>query len=261
MSKEQEVVIVAGLGEVGRPLLQILSRTYECIGIDIEPVQISRPCSVLHVCYPLLIPDFLGVTVSYIEKYQPRLTIVNSTLAPGTTRKLQQMVRTPVVYSPVRGKHVKMERDLLHYQKFVASLDPQATEQAVEHFERAGFKTAIFRTPEIAEVSKLVETTWLAVLVGWAQEVERMAARCGASYDEVNAFIKEIGFLPSHIFPGQIGGHCLMPNLSILQSRFPSRILEAVVESNEAKVKELLAASKESGMHVETGTPGSHGAI
>ena len=104
-----------------------------------------------------------------------------------------------------------------------------------QHFARAGFQTATFCTPEIAELSKLVETTWLGVLVGWAQEVERMAAQYGGSYEEMNAFTKEIDFLPSHVFPGHIGGHCVMANIAILRDRFPCKFLDAVVESNQAK--------------------------
>jgi len=234
----KEIVIVAGLGEVGQPLLRILSRTYECSGIDIASVEINRPCSVLHVCYPFQIRDFVATTIFYIKKYQPQLTIIDSTVAPGTTRKVEQLAGKPVVYSPVRGKHVRMEQDLLRYRKFVAGVDPQATQRAKEHFARAGFQTATFRTPEIGELSKLVETTWLGVLVGWAQEVERMAAQCGGSYDEVNSFIKEIDFLPSHVFPGHIGGHCVMSNIATLQGAFTSRFFEAVVESNRAKEQE-----------------------
>lgn len=234
-----KIVIVAGMGEIGRPLLQILNRTYDSVGIDVAPTQIDRPCSVLHVCYPFQIPDFVGTTVNYIRKYEPELTIINSTVVIGTTRMVQQRVEQPVVYSPVRGKHARMEQELLEYRKFVTGFDSEATQHAALHFARAGFKVATFRQPEIGELSKLVETTWLGILVGWAQEIERMAADCGASYEEVNAFIKEIEFLPGKVFPGRIGGHCVMPNIGLLRERFASRFLEAVAQSNLLKEQEL----------------------
>jgi len=243
------IVIVAGMGEVGWPLFQILNRAYECIGIDLAGAQTMRPCSVLHVCYPFQIQDFIATTAAYIEKYEPELTIINSTVAPGTTRKVQQLVDKPVAYSPVRGKHARMESDMLHYRKFVAGFNPEATQQATRHFAQAGFQIGTFHTPEIAELSKLVETTWLGVLVGWAQEVERMAAQYGASYEEVNAFIKEIAFLPSHVFPGPIGGHCVMANIAILQDRFPCRFLDAILKSNQAKQLELYRRRNKSTFH------------
>lgn len=244
----EPTVIVIGMGEVGGPLLRILSRTYRCTGIDIAPVEINAPCSVLHVCYPYQISDFTGTTANYVAKYQPELTIINSTVAPGTTRTLQELCRRQVVYSPVRGKHAKMENDMLRYKKFVAGFTTESTRRAADHFAQAGFLTGTFLTPEVAEVSKLVETTWLGVMVGWAQEVERMAAQYGATYAEINAFIEEIDFLPSHIFPGNIGGHCVIPNIEILQREYRSRLLEAIVESNRIKREEskVVAAGERS---------------
>ena len=239
----EEIVIVAGLGEVGRPLLRILERTYNSLGIDVAPVEVEGPCSVLHICYPFQVKDFIGTTVTYIDQYHPKLTIINSTIAVGTTREVQTRVNCPVVYSPVRGKHARMEQDMLRYQKFVAGFDPQSTQRAAQHFAGAGFEVAMFPNPEAGELSKLLETTWLGMLIGWAQDVERMATQCNASYDEVNAFIREIDYLPTNVFPGFIGGHCVMPNIAILRNTFTSRFLDAVVGSNESKGQELMVAA------------------
>jgi UDP-N-acetyl-D-mannosaminuronate dehydrogenase len=230
----QGVVIVVGRGEVGRPLFEILSRSFECISVDIEPVEVERPCSVMHICYPFQVPDFEGTTIRYIQKYQPPLTVINSTVCPGTTRRIQEAVgELAVAYSPVRGKHRRMESDMLRYKKFVATTRPEALERARDHFNRAGFKTATFPSPEVAELSKLLETTYLGILVGWAQEVERLASECGGTFEDVNAFIEEIDFLPSRIVPGHIGGHCVMPNIAILKRQFQSDFLDAVVRSNK----------------------------
>jgi UDP-N-acetyl-D-mannosaminuronate dehydrogenase len=232
-------VVVVGMGEVGHPLFQILSRTYPCKPVDIAPFDLRGRCSVLHICYPFQIPDFFGTTSGYVGKYQPELTIIHSTVPPGTTRKVQALVQSPLVYSPVRGKHSKMESDMLHYRKFVGGFTPEAVLKAERHFSAAGFSTATFPSPEIGEISKLLETTWLGVLIGWAQEAERIAARHGATYEDINAFIKEIDFLPSHVFPGYIGGHCVMSNIEMLQSQHHSPFLKAVVESNQIKREEL----------------------
>lgn len=231
-----DLVVIAGLGEVGKPLAQILGRTYQCREVDIEPVDINAPCSVLHICYPFQIRDFVGVSAGYIEKYRPALTIINSTVAPGTTEAVQQRSSgRPIAYSPVRGKHAFMERDMLRYKKFVAGCDAQSTEEAARHFAGAGFKTGTFPSPSLAEASKLLETTYLGILIGWAQEVERIARLHGGKFEDANAFIEEIDFLPSNVFPGVIGGHCVMPNISILQQGLSSQFLQAVVDSNERK--------------------------
>ncbi len=140
-----------------------------------------------------------------------------------------------------------MEEDLLRYKKFVAGIDNIATTLALEHLAAAGFSTDLFRTPEIGELAKLIETTWLGILIGWAQDVERFAESYDASFDEMNAFIKEIDFLPSHIFPGWIGGHCVMPNIELLQERIQSQFLDAVVVSNAKKEQALLNSLAKAG--------------
>ncbi|QNI30759.1 hypothetical protein H7849_16740 [Alloacidobacterium dinghuense] len=233
-----ELVVVVGLGEVGKPLLNLLSRSHECVGVDIQPVEIARPCSVLHICIPFGRKDFVEITCSYVAKYRPRYCVVNSTVAPGTTRAIAKRSGAAVAYSPVRGKHAKMEADMLRYCKFVGADDFQTTEAIIQHFAAAGFRTARFRNAEIGELAKLLETTWLGVLVGWAQEVERLAQERGATYDEVNAYIDEVDFLP-HVFPGLIGGHCVMPNIDILRSQVNSEFLDAIVRSNALKAESL----------------------
>jgi UDP-N-acetyl-D-mannosaminuronate dehydrogenase len=235
----QKQVLVIGLGEVGRPLFDILSRRLPTVAIDIDPVEIEAPCCVLHICYPFQIPDFVGTSVNYIKKYRPELAIINSTVAPGTTRRIAEQVDAHVAYSPVRGKHARMEEDMRRYRKFVAGCDEDAEQLALQHFAAAGLITDTFRSPEIAEVSKLLETTYLGLLVAWAQEVERLASHYSGQFEEVNCFLREIDFLPSHIFPGRIGGHCVMPNIAILRSQCRSQFLDAIVDSNTQKETEM----------------------
>jgi UDP-N-acetyl-D-mannosaminuronate dehydrogenase len=241
-----EVVIVVGLGEVGRPLLNILSKSYECVGVDLSPVEVAKPCSVLHICIPFQIRDFVETSCEYIAKYRPRYTVVNSTVAPGITRAIAERSKVSVAYSPVRGKHAKMQADMLRYRKFVGADDPNVTDAVIQHYAGAGFSTDRFRSPEAGELSKLLETTWLGVLVGWAQEVERLAGNYGSTYDEVNSFIEEIDFLP-HVFPGFIGGHCVMPNIAILRSNLQSDFLDAIVTGNELKAHRLKSSTVKTG--------------
>lgn len=241
-----EVVIVVGLGEVGRPLFDILRRSYECIGVDIQPVEVGKPCSVLHLCIPFQIKDFVATSCNYIAKYRPRYAVVNSTVAPGTTRAIAERSGAALAYSPVRGKHVKMEADLLRYRKFVGAEDPAVADAVIRHYAGAGFKTDRFRNSKVGELAKLLETTWLGVLVGWAQEAERIAESHGVTYDEVNAYVEEIDFLPK-VFPGFIGGHCVMPNIAILRSYLQSDFLDLIVKGNDLKAESLKSSSKIAG--------------
>ena len=70
MSTNSKVVVV-GLGEIGKPLLQLISERHEVIGVDISPVGQVDNVDVLHVCYPFQIKDFIGETARYIEFFKP----------------------------------------------------------------------------------------------------------------------------------------------------------------------------------------------
>ena len=239
MNKRKMRVVVVGLGEVGRPILELVSQEHEAVGVDVSPpVGRIEQVDVLHVCYPFEIDDFVGDTTRYIELYKPALTIINSTVGIGTTRAIGERTGTGVVNSPVRGKHAHMLEELRLYTKFVGATDPHAGEQAAQHFQSVGVKTKILSSPEATELAKLTETTYFGLLIAWAQEVERYCAQVGADYNEVVSFYQEIKYLPPvKYFPGIIGGHCVMPNIKILSKLDRSAISEAIEASNQMKIE------------------------
>ena len=229
-------VLIVGLGEVGKPLMEVIEDHFEVVGIDIEPVEFHGDCEVLHICIPFQIHDFVGACAAYINKYQPRLTVINSTVAPGTTRAVFEKTGLAIAYSPVRGKHNKMKQELLQYTKFVGGINPESSQSAAEHFQSVGMNTKILSSPESVELAKLTETTYFGILIAWAQEVERYCDQLSLNYDEIVSYYEEIKYLPPvRYFPGVIGGHCVMPNIDILKTIFESDILTGIQKSNEAK--------------------------
>lgn len=229
-------VLVIGLGEIGKPLLEIISSHYKVIGIDIEPVEFNGECEFMHICYPFQITDFIGQSVAYIKKYRPKMTVINSTVAPGTTRAIYQETKSPIVHSPVRGKHIRMKQELLHYAKFIGGINEEFSQEVADHFGSLGMKTKILSSPEASELAKLTETTYFGLLIAWAQEVERYCDQLSLDYDEIVSYYDEIGYLPPvRYFPGVIGGHCVMPNIKILQGVFRSEVLKAIDDSNQLK--------------------------
>ena len=218
---EEAVTLVVGLGEVGKPLYTILKRQEPgTIGIDIEPVQVDKPVGIMHICFPFIdAAQFQRAVAGYVLKYAPKVVVINSTAVPGTTRSIEAETGVPCVYSPVRGKHTKMVDELLTYVKFVAGTNAQAAAQVREHFKAAGMKSETMSTPEALELAKLLETTYFGLLIAWAQEMNRFAETVNADYLEVGKFFREIAYLPNVLFqPGYIGGHCVMPNIGLLQT-------------------------------------------
>src|SRR5258708_17727851 len=114
----ESVVIVVGQGEIGKPLRNILGRTYRCIGIDIEPLEVVDPCSAMHICYPYQVPDFVATTAAYIGKYKPQLTIINSTVVPGTTRQVYDASGAKLAYRDRKSTRLNSSHQIISYAVF-----------------------------------------------------------------------------------------------------------------------------------------------
>jgi UDP-N-acetyl-D-mannosaminuronate dehydrogenase len=236
--RRKSKVVVVGLGEIGKPLFQLISEHHDAVGVDISPVGQIDQVDVMHVCYPFQIKNFIGETACYIEYFRPALTIINSTVSVGTTRVIAERTGTAVVNSPVRGKHARMLEELEFYTKFVGAIDPATAEQAAKHFESVGLKTKILSSPEATELAKLTETTYFGLMIAWAQELERYCDQSRQDYEEIISFYDEIKFFPPvKYFPGMIGGHCVMPNIGILSNFRQSVVLEAIKASNQMKIE------------------------
>ncbi len=249
--------LVVGLGEVGGALAEVLERKHPVLKHDIERREFSDPIGIMHICIPFVSrAQFEPLAIDYIRRFKPELTIINSTVLPGTTRSISEKTASPVAYSPVRGKHVKMAKDLLHYVKFVAAGEEAWADQADAHFQEHGMKTRKLEKPETLEVAKLGETTYFGVIIAWAQEFNRYVQRAGGDYEEATEFFEEVGFLPrQRYFPGFIGGHCVIPNINLLLQIDSAPLLEAVLESNERRANELKEEAVQNGSETHAPPP------
>lgn len=235
-------VLVVGLGEIGKPLLDIIRESHsDARGVDIEPEPVFGSVSLMHVCYPFDIPcGFVETTLAYAAKYEPSRIAIHSTVVPGTTFRVEEATAVPCVYTPIRGKHARMHQELRRYHKFIAGRNADAVEAVRSHFETLGMNTTTLAKPETLELAKLLETSYFGLLIAWAQQMDRFARELGADYSEAAKFFTEIDYLPQCAFvPGHIGGHCVMPNIGLLKGVVQSDMLDAIERSNARKAAEL----------------------
>jgi len=244
-------ILVVGLGEVGGALFEVArdSGRFEVYGYDADPAktvhkleEVPRPVDALHVAIPYS-ASFADHVSRYAREFKPRLVIVHSTVAPGTTRRLHGQLGLPVAFSPVRGKHPKIKEHLYFWPKWVSALPREFAEEARRHLEEMGLKVRVSEEePEALELAKLWETVYRAVMIAAWQEVDRIARRYGVSLRTVAEFVAEVHSVlhdrPVY-YPDYIGGHCLIPNTRILNEASPSKLLEFVLESNERRLREL----------------------
>jgi len=254
----KETVLIVGLGEIGSTLLELLKETnrFAVYGLDSDPAKVlaanQRPddlpkkVDTMHICIPCKDQNKFNETITnYAEQFKPALLIINSTVPPGTTKKIQKHSTSLVVHSPMRGVHKSPEHmkwELKRWTKYVGGASTKAAETAQEHFEKIGLKVKILKSCAETELAKLFETTYRAWMIACFQEMHRITRTFNADFNEVVDFLEDthrIRLDRPIMFPGFIGGHCLIPNTELLLQLYDSEFLRLILESNIKRKREL----------------------
>jgi len=253
-----EKVLVVGLGEIGRALFELLKEedSFTVYGLDLDETKMRatdqdrskmpNEVDTMHICFPCKIQEkFVDTVASYAKQFKPKLLIVNSTVLPGTTKKIYEQYNCLVAHSPVRGVHESLEHmkwELKRWTKYAGGANAKAGEAARQHFEKLGLKTKTLKGCAEMELAKLFETTYRAWMVACFQEMQRISRHFGAEFDDVVDFIEDthrVRFDRPVMFPGVIGGHCLIPNVELLLESYDSEFLKLILKSNEKRKQEI----------------------
>ena len=244
--------VVVGIGEVGKPILKLLSKGNIVVGFDTDPNLMDKKkferhknlkTSFLHVTIPVT-GKFIRNVLELHKKFQPECIVIHSTIKPGTTEKLQEKLSIPVIYSATRGIHKRMAYDLKRYTKFfvISANAPRgkwASSKYVQSMKRCGIKTKKMSKPETLELAKIIcDTSYLGWLVNYAQLSNIIAIEHEVDYDEMWSFSDEIQeFLGNRpkMYPSFIGGHCVIPNLNLINNE----TLNIINKMNNSYAKKL----------------------
>ena len=137
---------------------------------------------------------------------------------------------------------------MLLFVKFIGPADKKSGEDAKKHFESMGIKTEIMKSPMETELGKLFGTTYYGLCIAYHQEMERICKKFNADFKQAVTRFNETyndgcktanpNVVRPVLYPGFIGGHCVMPNIGILKKDVKSDFLDAIEKSNELKKKE-----------------------
>ena len=228
--------MVAGIGEIGKPILKLLAKDNVAVGFDLNPDLMDKrkferyqnlKTSFLHIAIPVT-GKFINNVLKLCKKFQPECIVIHSTVKPGTTEELQGKLTIPVIYSATRGVHKRMIYDIKRYTKFfvISASAPRgkwASTTYVKMMKQCGIKTKKMSKPETLELAKIIcDTSYLGWLVNYAQLSNMIAIEHGVDYDEMWSFSDEIQeFLGNRpkMFPGIIGGHCVIPNIDLIDNK------------------------------------------
>lgn len=179
-----------------------------------------------------------------------QLVALESTTYPGTTRErlapaleagsgLRAGTDFALAYSPERVDPGRADHTVRTTPKVVGGLTPACTERAVAAYRTIVDDVVAVSTPEVAELSKLLENIFRSVNIALVNELAILAHRMGIDIWEVvdAAATKPFGFMPFQPGPG-MGGHCLPVDPFYLAWRareydFPTEFVELAGKVNQ----------------------------
>jgi len=240
MPNTKSKIGVLGFGEVG----QAIARFYKNPRIkDLGQDDGLKGVEILHICIPWS-DSFVNDVKKEIKDVQPKLTIIHSTVRPGTTKKIGGMV----VHSPIRGIHPKLYQGVKTFVKYIGADNKKAGQMAARHLSSLGIKTKVFTPAATTELGKLLDTTYYGLVIAWHGEMEKMCRKFKVDFEEAvgdfnrtyNEGYKKLGkpnVVRPVLYPPQSGitGHCIIPNTEILKKIFKSRALDLVLDYKPKK--------------------------
>jgi UDP-N-acetyl-D-mannosaminuronate dehydrogenase len=254
----KETVLVVGLGEIGRTLFEIIaqSNSFVVYGLDLDKEKMltirqnqnkfPSKIDIMHVCIPCKHQKkFLETVLQYAKQYNPKLVIINSTVLPGTTRKFYEQYHYLVAHSPVRGVHENLNHmiwEMKRWTKYVGGVTSKASESASVHFNKIGLKVKQLKSCTETELAKLFETTYRAWMITCFQEMHRISKSFSGTFDDIVDFLEDthrVRLDRPIMFPDFIGGHCLIPNTTLLLESYDSEFLKLILKSNEKRNFEI----------------------
>lgn len=277
---------VIGQGYVGFPLAQqIARRGFKTIGYDINgdtvlrcqnlnrqrkySVTLSplglRSCDVLIVAVPTptrhtdagrrpdlshVVAAVRGIVDYLLDTEKPRLLVLESTYAPGTTRN----VVAPLVaeryelgkdiflgYSPERIDPGNARFTIKNTPKVTSGYDTQSTHLVHKFYSQIVDHAVQASSMEVAEATKILENSFRFVNITFAQEFDTFCEKIGIAAQEVTrlAATKPFGYMPFFAGAG-IGGHCIAEDpyflyQAMLDTETQPDILAAAIRNHETR--------------------------
>lgn len=259
--KKKRIVGILGYGEIGKAVARICKEAG--FGVLVRDLDIDQlkggKVDYLHVAIPEKENKvFVNVVSKIIKELTPKLTIINSSVTPGTTRKIYNNTKLPVVHSPVLGLHPNLYDSIKKYfVKVVAPIDKKSRELAIKHFKDLGLKVVFYKKPENSEAAKLLDLVYFAWNIIFCKWMNEFCRKNRLDFDEVYTKQNQIyndGYkklLPNTIrpilipMPGPITGHCTIPDTELIERMYPNRFTEFIIKENKSYFNEIKDIEKQ----------------
>ena len=197
--------------------------------IPTTDINILKECQIFIICVPTPLdneqnPDLTPLisAVDLVSKHikPDDLIIIESTIAPGTTRniilplieKISKLdsLNFGLVYSPERIDPLNKEWNVSNTPKLVSGLDIDSVNRANKFYNKFVTKVYVCDSFEVAETAKLLENSFRFINISFINELSIFCHSLGIDIKAVieAANTKPYGFMPFYPSVG-IGGHCI----------------------------------------------------
>ena len=226
--------------------------------------------SIILICVPTPLqndhkPDlsYLISAVQSVGKYLSKgsLVIIESTVAPGTTRGLLVPLLEKesnlnvneflVAFSPERIDPQNKTWNIKNTPKLVSGLTKEASVKAIEFYSKFVDNIIECNSIEVAEMAKLLENSFRLVNISFINEISIICQKLGIGVTDVinAAATKPYGFMPFYPSIG-VGGHCIPVDPIYLSDKAreigaPTRFIDLADEINQEMPRYFVTRAEE----------------
>jgi UDP-N-acetyl-D-mannosaminuronate dehydrogenase len=232
---------IIGFGEIGSSINKIYSENTKYYTKIIDPKlnynQDIKDSYILNICIPYN-NNFVNIVNNYIKINNPKITIIHSTVAPGTTKQ----IIGKVCHSPVRGLHPNIDIGIKTFLKYIGSENLDIAKEYSKHLEEFNIKSFICKDTKTSEYAKLLDTTYYGVCIAFHAEIMSLCEKESLDFEEVMTLynhsyndgykiLNKNNVIRPILSPTKkIGGHCVVPNAEILQNYLDSDFLNLILK-------------------------------
>ena len=245
MPADKEVICIIGLGYVGMPLVEVLSKHFKVIGFDINkkkvkelkkkyenlkltssPIEINQADYII-IAVPTPITKSKEPDLSYVKSASEivgknlkkgAIIVLESTVYPGVTEDIVGPILEKesglklgndfkIGYSPERVNPGDKVHTIEKITKIVSGMDKETTDKLVNLY---GKITKVYKARDIrtAEAAKVIENVQRDLNIALMNELALIFNKMGLDTKAVlEAAFTKWNF--NHYEPGLVGGHCI----------------------------------------------------
>lgn len=206
---------------------------------------------VLNVCIPYKDIRFVGTVVREARRTKAKLTIIRSSVAPFTTKRIRNSLnnirhgtKRAVVYSPIIGMQGIVRKYFKAFPQFIGFENYYDEKLVKDHFSFLGFRRIpVYLNPAvIVEINKLIDTTYTGVCMAYIDYVSDLCEIYDIPFSTFERYNRSVNsgysrLSMSHFHrpalepvKGKIKGSTIIADATLLNKCYKNKLVKSVLD-------------------------------